>query len=321
MLTGYDDAIDAELRSALQTCRKQAQQQPASISTQVLATSNDLPAPFAAPERVLPGLLNREHSSLLAITTVLALLDSFNPCAFFVLLFLLSLIVNARSRARMLLIGTLFITVSGLSYFVFMSAWLNLFLFTGELQLATLLAGALALVIGALNAKDAFGVNHGPSLVISDQAKPGLYRRMRRLLQAERLSLLVLGTLSLAVVANAYELLCTAGFPMVFSRLLTLRELSAAEYYGWLALYCAIYTVPLLCIVGVFAFTLGRRKLSASEGATLKLLSGLMMVQLGVLLLLRPAWLNDLRVAVLLPVIALFLTFAINRWQRVLKSA
>jgi hypothetical protein len=114
---------------------------------------------------------------------------------------------------------------------------------------------------------------------------------MRGLVRAERIATMLAATVALAIVANAYELLCTAGFPMVFTRILTLRRLPTAEYYAYLALYNAVYVTPLFAIVVAFASTLGSRKLSEREGHLLKLLSGLMMAGLGVVLLVAPAWL------------------------------
>jgi hypothetical protein len=101
------------------------------------------------------------------------------------------------------------------------------------------------------------------------------------------------GTVMLALAANAYELLCTAGFPLVFTRVLTLAELATPAYYGYLALYNAVYVLPLLAIVTAFVVTLGARRLTEAEGRILKLLSGLMMMGLGLVLLLAPQALNS----------------------------
>ena len=256
-------------------------------------------APAAEPPLNLPlvGAVDPAALSLPALTLVLAGLDAFNPCAFFVLLFLLSLLVHARDRARMLLIGGVFVFFSGAIYFVFMAAWLNLFLLLGELRFITLLAGLLAVVIGGLNVKDYFAFRRGPSLSIPEAAKPGLFKRMRGLVSGERLPALLAGTVALAIVANSYELLCTAGFPMVYTRTLTLHQLSTGAYYLYLLAYNLIYVLPLLAIVLVFAWTLGARKLQEREGRLLKLLSGTMMAGLGVLLLLYPEGLSEVWVS------------------------
>jgi hypothetical protein len=265
------------------------------------------------PELPLLGRLDPERLSLPVYTLVIAGLDAFNPCAFFVLLFLLSLLVHAHSRARMLFIGGVFVLFSGLIYFLFMAAWLNLFLWMGELRLVTLGAGALAVLVALVNIKDYFWFKQGLSLTIPDSAKPGFYARVRGLLRADSLPALTLGTVALSIVANAYELLCTAGFPMIYTRILTLADVPPAAHYLYLGLYNLIYVIPLLAIVLVFTQTLGRRKLSEAEGRLLKLVSGLMMLGLGSLLLIEPGALNNPLAALGLLSAALGLAWLIHR--------
>jgi len=213
----------------------------------------------------------------------------------------------------MLLIGGTFVFFSGLVYFLFMAAWLNLFLVAGELAWVTTLAGLLAVVIALINIKDFFWLHCGVSLSIPDTARPRLYQRIRGLLYSGRLPVLLLGTVALALVANSYELLCTAGFPMVYTRLLTINELAPTAYYGYLLLYNVIYIIPLLLIVGVFSFSLGARRLSERSGRLLKLLAGLMMLELGLVLVMAPSLLNSAGIALLLLCVALLLTWIAAR--------
>jgi len=241
----------------------------------------------------LLGLVDPSSVSLPVFTIIIAALDSFNPCAFFVLFFLLSLLIHAHSRPRMMLIGGVFVFFSGLVYFIFMAAWLNLFLLTGTLSAMTIAAGIVALIVATINIKDFFFFEQGISLVIPEDKKPKLFARMRNLLRAESLLSMITGTAVLAVAANSYELLCTAGFPMVFTRMLTLQQFSTMQYYIYLAFYNMVYIVPLAIIVGIFTVTLGSRKLTERQGRYLKLISGLMMLGLGLALLINPALLNN----------------------------
>ena len=262
------------------------------------------------------GGIDVDSYSLPTLALMLGALDAFNPCAFFVLLFLLSLLVNTRSRSRMLLVGTVFVLCSGLVYFAFMAAWLNLFQVLGGAPLINLVAGLVALVFGLLNIKDWAGLDKGPSLGISATHKASLFTRMRGLLDTERLPAVLAGTLTLALAANTYELLCTAGLPMVFTRVVTLRQLPELQYYGYLALYNLVYVLPLAGIVGLFVATMGRRKLQTSEGRFLKLLSGIMMGGLGLLLLVAPEWLFDPLTAIGLIVVALLTSLGVHRLAR-----
>ncbi|MEJ1336559.1 MAG: thioredoxin family protein [Candidatus Sedimenticola sp. (ex Thyasira tokunagai)] len=310
MLVGYDDEenIGRYIRERLQACRQR------------LLAGEGLP-PQLTPEQAMATLFtgfDTSNMSLPLLTLSIAALDAFNPCAFFVLLFLLSLLTRAGSRRRILLIGGVFVLFSGLIYFLFMAAWLNLFLLMGALGWVTAAAGAFAVIFAMINIKDYFLMGTGPSLSLSQQAKPGIFQRMRGLLDADNLVTLLTGTVLLAVVVNSYELLCTSGLPMVYTRLLTLESLSTAGYYLYLGLYNLVYVLPLLLIVLLFARSLGARKLQLREGRLLKLLSGLMMLGLGGLLLIAPERLVDIGLAFSLILGALLLTllaYGVERYR------
>ena len=311
MLSGYEDRETSgqALASYLQDCYqfvKQNSPDNTAIFELNRYGSTTIDIPFF-------GSISPDEYSLPALTVVIAGMDAFNPCAFFVLLFLLSMMVHSRSRGRMALIGGIFVFFSGAIYFLFMAAWLNLFIYLGELRLITLVAGCIAVLIALVNIKDYFWFKKGFSLSISDTEKPKLLDRIRQLLRLDSLPTVIAATVLLAIIANSYELLCTAGFPMVYTRILTLNSLSAESYYLFLLLYNLIYILPLLAIVTVFTITLGSRKLSEQEGMVLKLLSGVMMLMLGLLLVLSPQLLNNLAIAAGILILALTITFGINR--------
>ena len=280
--------------------------------------SGNLPAAAAVDRLKVPifGDIDPGTLSLPLLTVALAGLDAFNPCAFFVLLFLLSLMVHQARRGPMLAIGITFVAISGLMYFAFMAAWLNLFRVAGSLGWITGIAGAVALAIGAAGIKDFFALRRGISLSIPEAGKADIFRRGRAILAADNTAAMVAATVVLAVAANTYELLCTAGFPMVFTRVLTLRVSDAATQYLYLALYNLIYVLPLLAIVLAFARSMGARRLSEREGRLLKLLSGLMMAGLGALLLVAPEQLDDPASALALTAGAVFLTWLAARLTR-----
>ena len=239
----------------------------------------------------LLGRLSPTALGLPFFTIVLGLLDEFNPCAMWVLLFLLSLLVNLRDRAKMFLIGGAFVLVSGIVYFAFMAAWLNLFWLIGFSRMTQLVLGLVAFFIGAVNVKDFFAFGYGPSLSIPAAAKPGLYARVRRILQAENVSGAVVSVLILAVLVNTVELLCTAGLPAVYTHVLTLYQLPWWTYYGYLALYNIAYVPDDSLMLLVAVVTLSHHKLQEREGRWLKLVSGAVMLSLGAVLMLKPDWL------------------------------
>jgi thiol-disulfide isomerase/thioredoxin len=302
VLIGYDSAATtgADIERALVACHAERLAAPLVGATTPSGGGPEAAAAASAGTSAgtsihIPfvGTVEAQAFSLPVLTLVLAGMDAFNPCAFFVLLFLLSLLVHAKSRVRMAVVGGTFVLFSGLVYFVFMAAWLNVFLIAGELRMITVIAGLVALTVAALNIKDYFWFKAGPSLTIPDAAKPGLFKRMREVVASGSMGPMLVSTVLLAIVANSYELLCTAGFPMVYTRALTLASLETWQYYAWLAVYNVIYVLPLLAIVIVFARTMGARKLSEAEGRILKLVSGFMMLGFGLMLLLAPNMLTN----------------------------
>jgi thiol-disulfide isomerase/thioredoxin len=320
---GYDAAetTGRELQASLEACRERRIAEPGTPTQAGAGTAaGEAPVgPAAAAggtalELPLLGRVDAQALSLPVLTLVLAGMDAFNPCAFFVLLFLLSLLVHARSRARMAIVGGTFVLFSGLVYFVFMAAWLNVFLIAGQLRTITVVAGLLALTVAALNIKDYFWFKAGPSLSIPDAAKPGLFKRMREVVTTGSLGPMLAGTVVLAIVANSYELLCTAGFPMVYTRALTLAGLEPWQHYAWLAAYNVIYVIPLLVIVTVFTWTMGARKLSETEGRLLKLISGFMMLGFGVVLLVSPHLLTNALASILVLGAAVALSLVVARF-------
>jgi len=315
MLTVFDERpTPQQLSTLLADCRRHI------VATGSLEGFSATPPKHVELTLPLIGQVNTgDVDGLPMITLFLAGVDAFNPCAFFVLMFLMSMMLHSGSRGRMLLVGGVFVPISGLMYFLFMTAWLNLFRVIGHLDAITVMAGLVALSVGLINIKDFVWFKRGVSLTISDSAKPALYQRMRKLLQTRSLFTLLLATTGLALFANLYEFLCTAGFPMVYTRILTLSDLSTFQHYTYLALYNLIYIVPLLAIVMRFAWTMGGRKLQEQEGRKLKLVSGSMMLTLGLVLLINPGLLQNLVATIAILVMAVgtaLVAIYIEKWRK-----
>jgi glutaredoxin len=234
------------------------------------------------------GRVSARKLGLPAFTVAVGLVDGFNPCAMWVLLFLLSLLVNIENRRRMLAIAGSFVLVSGLAYYAFMAAWLNVFTLVGLSRIVQIVLGVMALVIGAVNVKDFFAFEKGISFSIPDRAKPGIYARVRAIVRAESLGAAIAGATVLAVLVNVLELVCTAGLPALYTQVLVQQGVSPGGRYGYLALYNLAYMLDDSIMVGIAVVTLGKRKLQERAGRWLKLLSGAVILLLGSLLIFAP---------------------------------
>jgi hypothetical protein len=234
------------------------------------------------------GRVSLDALGLPLFTIVVGLLDGFNPCAMWVLLFLLSLLSGVRDRRRMALVAGTFVLTSGLVYYAFLAAWLQLFLLLGMSRPAQVVLGVVSLAVGALQTKEFVALGQGPSPSIPASAKPGLMDRMRAVARADHLGPAMASVAVLAVLVNLVELLCTAGFPAVYTGILTRQGLPAPAYYAYLGLYDLAYVVDDSLVVGTAVWTLSRRRLQEREGRWLKLVGGLVMMALAVAMLFFP---------------------------------
>ena len=271
-----DQASDSDLGEANTLGEQESQSQP---SSEII----ELP---------LFGAVRVSDMGLPLFTFLVGLVDGFNPCAMWILVFLLSVLVNIKDRGKILLIAGTFVVVSGLAYFAFMAAWLNLFMLIGIARPAQIILGLLAILIGVINVKDFFAFKKGVSLSIPESSKPGLYRRVREIVSAEYLTAALAGVIVLAVIVNMVELLCTAGLPALYTQILTMQELPSWKNYAYLALYISAYMLDDTLLLAFVVVTLSHHKLQEREGRWLKLVSGLVILALGLAMIFKPQWLQ-----------------------------
>jgi len=247
----------------------------------VSCQDNEIDVPFI-------GTVNVSTISLPAFTFYVGLLDGLNPCAMWVLAFLLGLMVYAKDRRKMMFLGSTFVVASGVVYFLFMTAWVNIFIIVGYSKAITIGLGIVAVIMGLVNIKELFFFKKGVSLMIPESAKPKLYKKARAVIYEESGVLAVIGTVMLAVFVNFIELGCTIGLPAIYTRVLSLRGLKPLETYLYIGLYNVLYVVPLVIIVAGFTFTMGHFKFTEGHGKILKVISGLLMLGLGIILMAFP---------------------------------
>jgi hypothetical protein len=192
----------------------------------------------------------------------------------------------------MLAVAGTFVVISGAVYYAFIAAWLNVLEWVGLLRWVQILLATLAIFVGSVHIKDFFAFHRGLTLSIPESAKPGIYARVRGIVNAENLWAAIVGVAVLAILVNFVELLCTAGLPALYSQVLTMQQLPRWQEYLYLLLYILAYmfddTLMLLAVVT----TLGRPKMQEIHGRSLKLLSGSVILLLGLVMLFRPRWLS-----------------------------
>jgi hypothetical protein len=273
---------------------------PEELSESAEAQCEQFPLPLDVPYGENPdaidlpwlGQITVSELGMPLFTIVVGLVDGFNPCAMWVLLFLLSILVNLRDRMRILTVAGTFVFISGLAYFAFMAAWLNVFLLIGLLRPIQIALGVTAIAVGSVHIKDFFAFKKGISLSIPESVKPSIYQRTRRIVNAENLWGALAAASVLAVFVNIVELLCTAGLPALYTEVLTLQGWPAWKNYAYLLLYNVAYMFDDGLMVACVVVTLSKTKMQERHGQWLKLISGIAIAALGMIMLVRPDWLS-----------------------------
>jgi hypothetical protein len=254
------------------------------------AIANLTPSDFFDPNITEIPLFGKINLSLLALpvlTVILGVLDSFNPCAFFILIVLLSMLMYLQSRKKMMIVGSIFIFFSGLFYALFMLILFNSFYFTKlYINITSIIVGIVACIVGILNIKDFFYFKQGPTLGIPDSKREVTFKRMRKLVKSPSLLVMIGGTIFIAISVNFFELLCTFGFPLYFTNRLAAENLPTLTYYTYIALYTVVYVIPLFIILVLSVFSFGVQKLTQWQGRILKLFPGIFLFSFGIIMII-----------------------------------
>lgn len=248
--TGWDSAetTGADIEEALQQCL--AGNCPEAESQK----------PWAEITLPMVGEITPSDYSLHSLAITLGLVDGFNPCAMWVLAYLISLIVTLKDRRKIWLLVGSFVFASGVLYFLFMTAWLNAFLLIGYFRLMTIAIGLVALGGGILNVRE-FITTKGALVceIQGEESRKKTISRMERIVSAPITLATIGGIIALAFVVNSIEFVCSAAIPAIFTHVLSLSHLSALQYYGYILLYVSFFMLDDLIIFSSAAFAINSR--------------------------------------------------------------
>lgn len=275
-----------------------------------------LDAPVQAIQHVINvpfiGEVDLEHHSAALVTVIIGLVDGVNPCSLWVLTMLLAMIVHTDSRKKTLIIGFVYIFMTAAIYALFILGVFTLLDYVRYIRWIQAVVALITLVMGLINLKDYFFFKEGVSLTIDDAKKPGLYKKMRNVVKSSGNIWAMIGaTIVLSAGVSLVEFSCTAAFPVVWSNILTQQGVSGAQFVLLLLLYMFLYQFDELVIFIIAVITMKSKRMEEKHGRILKLFSGCLMVILSVVMLWKPALMNDLPNTILVFCIAVIVTLLV----------
>lgn len=239
----------------------------------------------------LLGKVNPRKVSLPLLSVVLGLVDGFNPCAMWVLIFLITMLLNTKDRKKMWILGLTFILTSGLVYLAFMLAWLNLATFINQIIFVRILIAAVAIIVGFFNIKkyiEARNKDDGCD-VVDSQSRKKIMTKVMDVTKESKFILALLGIMVLAASVNLIEMMCSIGLPLIFTQILSLNNLNTGSYALYMFLYILFFLIDDIVIFVIAMFTFKVTGISTKYSKYAHLVAGIITILIGLLLLINPS--------------------------------
>lgn len=218
----------------------------------------------------------------LAVVLGAALVDSINPCAIGVILFLSSVLLKISKRKTMLLrLGMVYIATV---YVIYLLSGLGLIWFQqtliaqGFAEAVGMTVGVFVIMLGLVELKDFFWYGRGFSLEIAQRHKEKLTK------MTEQISFL--GIIAIGGFVAVVELPCTGGPYLAITAMLA--DAFNLRAFVYLLIYNAIFVLPLIIILFTIFFgasTLELKRWRQENRKWMNLGSGLLMIGLGAALI------------------------------------
>ncbi len=232
--------------------------------------------------------VNLNNLPLPLLTILVASIDGFNPCAMWVLVFLISILIGMKNKIRMWVLGSAFIFSSAVFYFLILVSWFQFFNFFKYLEFLRILIAEVALIGGGYYLSEYFYNKESSCKVTNGEKKQKIFAKLKKLTYEKNFFLSLVGVILLAFSVNFVELVCSAGLPAVYTKVLSLSNLAVYQYYLYILLYVMIFLLDDLVIFFTAMFTLKTTGLTGKYSRISHLVGGIVMMIIGLVLIFKP---------------------------------
>ena len=242
--------------------------------------------------KVLGKTIELKSLTLPVIAILIGLVDGFNPCAMWVLLFLISMLIGMKNRKKMWILGLTFLGTSALIYLLFMLAWLNAATLLLAINWVRLIIGLVAIIGAVINLRSYIRHRKDNGCdVIDDKKRSKIFGKIQKFTHEKNFFAAILGCMALAISVNIIELACSAGLPVMFTQILSMNNLNMVQYIIYIALYMLFFLLDDLIVFFVAMRTMELTGFSTKYGKIAKLVGGILLLLIGILMIFKPSWL------------------------------
>lgn len=243
---------------------------------------------------ILPiiGEVDIKDVSIPLVAVILGFVDGFNPCAMWILLFLINLLFGMKDKKKAWILGLTFLFISGLVYFLSMLG-INLILGIATLKWMKILIAIFILIAGLFNLKKYLKIRKEEAgcTVVDDKKRKSIIKNMGKIINSKTFGLAMIGMILLAASVNLIEMACSLGFPLVFNEILTVNNITGLTKIIYLLIYIFFYMIDDMVVFAISMITLEATGITNKYNKLCTLISAIIMIVMGLLLLIKPDWL------------------------------
>lgn len=235
--------------------------------------------------------IDTQKYSLPFLTITIGFFDGFNPCAMWVLLYLISMLLGMKNKKKMWILGVSFIAASALTYFVFLAAWLEVFQIINYVKAIRYIVGIVAIGSGAFHINKYFTTNDDGCEVVDKEKRKKIFAQIKNITSSKKFIAALVGIVTLAFSINLIELVCSAGLPAIYTNILSTHNIARWQHYSYLLLYILVYMLDDIAIFVIAMLSLKAVGISKKYQKLSSIIGGIIIFIVGFLLIFKPEWL------------------------------
>jgi len=283
---GFDSYMEGSFKDAIEYYSKVAYTDPVTDKVyddidEDIEKDNEISLPFF-------GEVDAKDISLPIVAVVMGAIDGFNPCAMWILLFLIGMLFHMKDKKKMWALGLTFLVTSALVYMLIMLAWIKVASLVTAVDWFRLTVGIVAIIGAGFNLYSYYKTKDDGCTVVDDKKRKKTFDFIKKITSQKKFILALLGVIALAISVNIIELACSAGLPLTFTQLLAINNLTSIQYFLYILLYIIFFLIDDIIVFVIAMKTLELTGISTKYGRWSHLIGGIIMLLIGLLLIFKP---------------------------------
>lgn len=236
----------------------------------------------------LLGRIDAQKYPLLILSALFGFFDGFNPCAMWVLITFLMILIQVGDRKKMFLFAGTFILAEAIMYSLILVVWYKTWDFVRLDTIVTPIVGIVSLIGGVLFLKE-WRKKELECKITDHKQRKHLRDKISFLASNKFTFITFLSILGIAFSVNIIEFACSIGIPQAFTKILELNKLSLLENGTYIATYILFYMIDDLIVFGIALYGIDKLALTTKYSKLSNLIGGIVMLILGLIMIFKPS--------------------------------